>query len=130
MEDLLNYLYSPVAQVALICGLAEIVKRCGCPKRIIPIVDVALGLISGICLYGLALNYGISAGINLGIAMGLSACGLFSGIKNVFEKKEEDDEENVMIHFLNVEENDDDWVEAVGDTPDVYEEEDEDDDSE
>ncbi len=118
MEDLLNYLYSPVAQVALICGLAEIVKRCGCPKRAIPIVDVVLGLVSGVLLYGMALGYGITAGINIGVAMGLSACGLFSGIKNVFAKKEE---EQVMIHFLNTEE-DDDWVEAIADTPDVYEE--------
>ena len=84
MEDLMNYLYSPVAQVALICGLAEIVKRIGCPKRLIPVVDVFLGLISGVCLYGLALDFGVTAGINIGLAEGLSACGLFSGIKNVF----------------------------------------------
>lgn len=83
IAELNEYLYSPVAQVALIMGLAEIIKRMGLNTRWIPLVDVGLGLISGICLYGVALGYGIGNGIILGLALGLSACGLFSGIKNI-----------------------------------------------
>jgi hypothetical protein len=48
-------------------------------------VDLALGLISGIFVYGYILEYGIAEGIMLGIALGLSACGLFSGVKNTLE---------------------------------------------
>ena len=87
IEELNTYLLSPVVQVALIVGLAEIIKRIGLAKKWIPIVDVVLGLISGILIYGIMLGYGIGNGIIIGVALGLSACGLFSGIKNLTEKK-------------------------------------------
>lgn len=83
VDELLEYLISPIAQVALIIGLAELAKKAGLPKRFIPIVDVGIGLLSGIGIYGMALGYGIVKGIILGVAMGLSACGLFSGVKNL-----------------------------------------------
>lgn len=85
-EQLLNYLLTPAVQVALIIGLAELIKRIGLETRYIPIVDLVLGLISGICVYGLSLGYGLLNGVMLGIAIGLSACGLFSGLKNLTEK--------------------------------------------
>jgi len=88
-SDIISYLLTPAAQVALIIGLAEVAKRLGLDKRFIPILDLVLGLASGIFVFGLALGYGVVNGIMVGIACGLSACGLFSGIKNVFEKKEE-----------------------------------------
>lgn len=84
-----EYLLSPVAQVALIMGLAEVIKRIGLNSRWIPLVDVFLGLLSGVCVYGLGKNLGILNGIVIGLAMGLSACGLFSGIKNVTKGAEE-----------------------------------------
>lgn len=84
--ELITYLLTPVAQVALIIGIAEIVKQIGCPTRWIPLVDLALGLLSGIGVYGFALDHGIVNGIMVGLALGLSACGLFSGIKNMTEK--------------------------------------------
>lgn len=86
IEDLITYLLTPVAQVALIIGLAEIAKKVGLPKRWIPLLDLGLGIIIGVIVYGIALNYGIVNGILVGIAFGLSACGLFSGIKNVVGK--------------------------------------------
>lgn len=86
LNDLITYLLSPVAQVALIIGLAEVIKRMNWfDKEYIPIVDVVLGLISGILVYGQMMDMGIGKGIILGIAEGLSACGLFSGIKNISE---------------------------------------------
>ena len=86
LNDLITYLLSPVAQVALIIGLAEVIKRMNWfDKEYIPIVDVVLGLISGILVYGQMMGMGIGKGIVLGIAEGLSACGLFSGIKNISE---------------------------------------------
>lgn len=86
LNDLITYLLSPVAQVALIIGLAEVIKRMNWfDKEYIPIVDVVLGLISGILVYGQMMGMGIGKGIILGLAEGLSACGLFSGIKNISE---------------------------------------------
>ena len=84
--ELIAYLLTPVAQVALIIGIAELVKKVGLPSRWIPLVDVGLGLLSGILVYGVALGYGILNGVLVGLAIGLSACGLFSGIKNVLGK--------------------------------------------
>lgn len=82
----IEYLLTPVAQVALIIGLAELFKQIGLNKRWIPLVDLGLGLASGIYIYGIAMSYGLLDGIIIGIALGLSACGLFSGFKNVTEK--------------------------------------------
>lgn len=86
--DLIAYLLTPTAQIALIIGIAELIKKAGMDSRYIPLFDLGLGLVSGICVYGLALGYGWVNGIMLGLAIGLSACGLFSGIKNLFEKKD------------------------------------------
>ena len=87
--NLIEYLMTPVAQVALIIGLAEIVKGFGLETRWIPLVDLALGLISGIFVYHLAFDYGLIQSAVIGIALGLSACGLFSGYKNVIGKQGE-----------------------------------------
>lgn len=84
--NLIEYLMTPVAQVGLIIGLAEIVKGFGVEKRWIPLVDLALGLISGIFVYHLAFDYAVVQSAVIGIALGLSACGLFSGYKNLVGK--------------------------------------------
>lgn len=83
----INVLITPAAQIALIIGIAEVIKRLGLPKRWIPLIDLLLGLISGICVYGLHLNYDIVESIVIGLAMGLSACGLFSGVKNTIKEE-------------------------------------------
>jgi hypothetical protein len=84
--QIIAYLLTPVVQVALIIGLAELIKGLGIEKRWIPLVDLGLGLASGIFVYGIAQGQGLLNGIVLGIALGLSACGLFSGFKNVVGK--------------------------------------------
>lgn len=91
MNELMKYLFTPVAQVGLICGIAEVFKKFGIDKKWIPIIDIIFGIISGLCVYTGAQGYTITEGVVLGIALGLSACGLFSGIKNVLgEKKDEE----------------------------------------
>lgn len=85
-NELMQYLLSPVIQIALIVGLAEMVKGLGIEKRWIPLVDLALGIISGIFVYHFYFGNDIIASLVLGVALGLSACGLFSGIKNVIGK--------------------------------------------
>ena len=92
MDEMTMNLMTPASQVALIIGIAEIVKKAGLDAKYIPIVDIVLGLLSGILLYGIALGYGIPNGIVTGIALGLSACGLFSGVKNLTEKEAKGDD--------------------------------------
>lgn len=86
VKELITYLLSPIAQVALIVGIAQLLKQTGLKKKWIPLCDLAFGLFSGLIVYGYALGYGVIDGAVLGIAIGLSACGLFSGIKNVTKK--------------------------------------------
>ena len=88
MEDLMNYLLAPVGQVALIIGLAQLVKNLGLKAKYIPLFDVLCGLVGGILVYFIEFKYDIIQSIMIGLAIGLSACGLFSGIKNLAEKKE------------------------------------------
>lgn len=81
--DLISYLVSPVSVIGLIVGLAEIAKILNVDPKLIPLVDLMLGLFFGVCFYGFVLNYGVIKGAVIGIAFGLSACGLFSGFKNI-----------------------------------------------
>ena len=83
MDNLIQTLLMPTSQVALVIGLAEVAKRIGMPTRWIPLVDLVLGVASGVVVY---YKYGTVNSIIIGIAIGLSACGLFSGIKNVAGK--------------------------------------------
>lgn len=85
-NELITYLLSPAAQVLLIIALAELIKRMELfDSKFIPLVDLALGIISGIVVFGLMQGLGWLTGIMLGVALGLMACGLFSGVKNVTE---------------------------------------------
>lgn len=84
IDEFMAYLFTPIVQVAIIIGLAEVVKKLGIETRFIPLFDVMLGMIGGILIYGVTLGYGILRGALIGIALGLEACGLFSGCKNLF----------------------------------------------
>lgn len=83
INDLVTYLLTPIAQVALIMALAEVVKRIGLKSKWIPLVDLGLGIVAGLAVYTAHLGYTPIEGIVVGIACGLSACGLFSGVKNL-----------------------------------------------
>lgn len=84
--ELIKYLLTPAAQVLLIIALAELVKRLELfDKKYIPLLDLVLGIFFGIVFFGVAQGLGWLYGTLVGAALGLSACGLFSGIKNVLE---------------------------------------------
>lgn len=87
-KDLITQLITPTGQIALIMALAELCKQLGFNKRWIPIIDVILGLISGLGVFYLLLHYSVPESIILGLALGLSACGLFSGVKNITQGTE------------------------------------------
>ena len=82
-DELINYLMTPIGLTALVIGIAEMIKKLGCPSKFIPLIDLALGLLGGIAVFGYEYGYGALKGIMIGLAIGLSACGLFSGIKNL-----------------------------------------------
>jgi len=79
MEDLLAYAGIPA--VALIMGIAELLKKVGFNVKFIPIVNVVLGLVVGVVLN----QNDVIEGIFTGLAVGLSASGLYSGTKNIKE---------------------------------------------
>ena len=79
MEELL--VYAGIPAVLLIIGLAEIVKGLGFNVKFIPVFNLILGLAAGI---GLNMD-DIVKGIFVGLAVGLSASGLYSGVKNTKE---------------------------------------------
>lgn len=85
MDDIVQYLLTPATQIALIIALAQLIKEVGCPTKYIPLIDLGLGILSGVVIFGIFMGQGILVGVLLGIAEGLSACGLFSGIKNIKE---------------------------------------------
>lgn len=84
VEELIKYLLTPTGQIAIIIAFAEMIKKQELvPKKFIPLIDVILGIISGLVVFGYSMGLGAIKGVILGLAIGLSACGLFSGIKNV-----------------------------------------------
>ena len=89
INEIIAYLFTPAAQIALIMALAELIKRLGLDSRYIPLVDLGLGILSGVVIYTIYAGHHPIEGVVMGIAMGLSACGLFSGVKNVSEKIKE-----------------------------------------
>lgn len=61
--------------VAITVGVTEVIKQAAkVPKRFIPLIALVIGF--GLCLVGSLANI-TSVSILTGIAVGLSACGLF-----------------------------------------------------
>lgn len=73
-----------VALVPLILGLVELFKRGGLPAKFSPFVAVFFGLFFGI----IYLDVTTKEGIIIGLVLGLSASGLYSGTKNIIEKED------------------------------------------
>lgn len=67
-----------VAIIPLILALVELFKRGGLPAKFSPFVAVFFGLLIGVFY----LDTSIKEGIIVGLMLGLSATGLYSGTKN------------------------------------------------
>lgn len=72
-----------VALIPLIIGLVELIKWFGLPKKLLPLASLVFGITAGIVYVN---PEDIKAGILVGLMMGLSASGLYSGTKHAFEK--------------------------------------------
>ncbi|MHA6250904.1 hypothetical protein [Oceanobacillus sp. CAU 1775] len=77
-----------VALIPLIIGLVQLIKTTGLNKKYLPFISLVFGLVGGIFfLY----PGDIRAGIIVGLMLGLSASGLYSGTKNTLEKNDKCD---------------------------------------
>lgn len=73
--------YAGVGLVFLIIGLLEVIKKAGLDARWVPLCSLALGLAAGFLIHGFDPSLA-SESVVMGLAMGLSAVGLYSGTKN------------------------------------------------
>lgn len=68
-----------VAVIPVIIALIQLFKQVGLPNRFAPIVSIALGIVAGFVYIAPG---DPAKAVYLGIVIGLSAIGLFSGAKN------------------------------------------------
>ncbi|MHA6260838.1 hypothetical protein ACXYMX_13215 [Sporosarcina sp. CAU 1771] len=74
-----------VVLIPLIIGIVQLLKITGLPKKMLPIVSLLFGLLAGIFY----MHPGdIKGGILVGLMMGLSASGMYSGGKALIEQPE------------------------------------------
>ncbi|MBD8006221.1 hypothetical protein [Bacillus norwichensis] len=73
-----------IAIIPVIVGLVEVFKRAGVPCKILPFISLALGIIIGIVY---VTEFDLKQGILVGVMLGLSASGLYSGTKSTIEKE-------------------------------------------
>ena len=93
-EEIIRYITEPAFQIAMVTCLTEIVKTLGINKKYLPLFDLFFGITSGIFITGYMLGHGILQGAAVGVVLGLAACGMFSGAKNVLEARSDDGEGN------------------------------------
>ena len=80
MERLVLVEFFQLVIIPIIIGIVEVFKRAGLPNKYSPVVSLLLGVIFGILYVQPLLN-----GIIVGLMVGLSATGLYSGSKNIFK---------------------------------------------
>ena len=78
----MNELLSFGTLTALTIGLTEVIKRGGMPDKFIPLTAVVVGIIL-VALGDITALTTLS--VISGVAVGLSAIGLFSGVKNTIK---------------------------------------------
>lgn len=73
-----------IALVPVIIALVGVINKLGVPSRYLPAAAIVLGLLGGI--FYLAPG-DPKKGILIGIVMGLTSVGAYSGVKNTFENR-------------------------------------------
>lgn len=73
-----------VAIIPLILAIVEFFKRCGVPIKYSPIIAVVCGILVGIFY----LDAELKERIIVGLMLGLSATGLYSGTKNIVKSND------------------------------------------
>lgn len=76
----------------IVVGLVELAKRLGLPTRYAPVLAVLLGLLFGIVYLS---PEDLRSGVLIGLALGLSASGLYSGSRALFRRDEPEEVHSV-----------------------------------
>lgn len=71
--------------IPLIIGIVELLKFTGLQKKLLPIVSLLLGVLAGVFY---VYPGDLKGGILVGLMMGLSASGMYSGGKALIEQPE------------------------------------------
>lgn len=79
MTDITVY---DVALIPLITALVGLFRQLGLPTRWAPLVAVAFGVVAGIVYVA---PHDLAQGVLVGLAIGLSSIGLYSGVKNTVQ---------------------------------------------
>ena len=84
--------YTEAVIIAVIVGLVELFKQAGLPKKASPLVAIAFGIAGGVIYL---FPHDTKAGIFMGLVMGLSASGLYSGGKALLEHNDKENTDEV-----------------------------------
>lgn len=76
-----------VAIVPLIIGIVQLLKRYGFPTKYSPLAAIFMGVSFGIFF----ITHNLKEGIIIGLMLGLSASGLYSGGKNIMGNNNKDE---------------------------------------
>ncbi|MCZ2258289.1 hypothetical protein [Sporosarcina sp. G11-34] len=76
-----------VALIPLIIGIVELLKFTGLRKKLLPVVSLLFGVLAGVFY---VYPGDLKGGILVGVMMGLSASGMYSGGKALIEQPESD----------------------------------------
>ncbi|MBS4209453.1 hypothetical protein [Bacillus sp. FJAT-50079] len=71
-----------VVLIPLIMGIVEMFKKAGVNKKYLPFIALAIGIIIGV-VYVAAMDW--KQGVLVGMMLGLSASGLYSGAKSTMK---------------------------------------------
>jgi hypothetical protein len=71
----------------VLIGVIEAIKRAGCPRRLLPLIALALGIGGGVAwaaTHPPVTGDAVVMGVLYGAMIGLSSVGLYSGATNTF----------------------------------------------
>lgn len=74
--DVSQYLIYGIPAVALVIGLVKVFREIGLPSKFAPIASVSIGIVIGLSIAS-ETGQPYSAGAAIGIAIGLSSCGMY-----------------------------------------------------
>jgi hypothetical protein len=74
-----------VVGAAIIVGLCQAMKAAGVPSKFIPLISVFIGVTGAIFLIPYSDGAGLANTVVQGIIIGLSAVGLYSGVKSTIK---------------------------------------------
>lgn len=75
-----------VVLIPLIVGIVELFKKAGLSKKMSPLISLVVGIGFGVVYVA---NFDWKQGVLVGLMLGLSASGLYSGSKNTLAKSDD-----------------------------------------